>query len=403
MIRSSKTTLRFANTTKRDYLNIFLEEYRRIVQRYIDIIWGREKIPSLLPKEITESVATWLSARMRQAAAKQASGIVRGTRQKQKQREWRYNDFVKKGFYKKARQLKSVIDKKKVSKPSVKNVCPELDSRFVKVDWDNKTSFDGWLTLSSIGGKMKMVFPLKKHEHFNSMLSTGKPRAGVRLSPKAATFMFELPDVPKRTEGRTIGIDIGVSDLFYTNEGVHSVADNHGHTLQTIIQKMCRRVRSSRGFDKSMEHRKNYINWSLNRLNLNGVKTLRREKLKDVRKGRQTSKFLNRFVYAYIDGKLDDITTRSGVQTELINPAFTSQRCSRCGWIQKSNRNGKSFECKSCGFECDSDLNGSRNIGLDLVPLGPSWRKLDNRKGFYWTEIGRESIVPDIPKLIRVG
>ncbi|MFB6282328.1 MAG: zinc ribbon domain-containing protein [Halobacteria archaeon] len=28
----------------------------------------------------------------------------------------------------------------------------------------------------------------------------------------------------------------------------------------------------------------------------------------------------------------------------------TSQRCSRCGFTQKSNRNGATFNCQNCGW-----------------------------------------------------
>jgi len=37
-------------------------------------------MPSLMPKEITDLADTWFSARMVQACAKQACGIVRGCR-----------------------------------------------------------------------------------------------------------------------------------------------------------------------------------------------------------------------------------------------------------------------------------------------------------------------------------
>ena len=48
---------------------------------------------------------------------------------------------------------------------------------------------------------------------------------------------------------------------------------------------------------------------------------------------------------------------------EYVSPAYTSQRCSVCGHIEKSNRKNQSqFVCKSCGFQLNADLNASRNI-----------------------------------------
>ncbi len=45
-----------------------------------------------------------------------------------------------------------------------------------------------------------------------------------------------------------------------------------------------------------------------------------------------------------------------------LDPRYTSRTCSKCGFQKKENRNGRTFKCKSCGFQIDADLNASRNI-----------------------------------------
>jgi putative transposase len=46
-----------------------------------------------------------------------------------------------------------------------------------------------------------------------------------------------------------------------------------------------------------------------------------------------------------------------------VNPAYTSQTCSECGYVDKKNRKTQeSFECQSCGFECNADINAAINI-----------------------------------------
>ena len=87
MIRSSKATLKFVNRGKLTSLREFIGEYRRVATLFIDLLWDEKDIPSLLPKEITGKITdSWLSARALQAAGKQASGIVRGTKEKQAKR-----------------------------------------------------------------------------------------------------------------------------------------------------------------------------------------------------------------------------------------------------------------------------------------------------------------------------
>jgi len=82
MIKSSNISIKFSNKEKLNQLQIFHDEYRKVVLSFIDLLWDKENIPSLIPKDITDQLKdqTWLSARAIQACAKQASGIVRGTK-----------------------------------------------------------------------------------------------------------------------------------------------------------------------------------------------------------------------------------------------------------------------------------------------------------------------------------
>ena len=43
--------------------------------------------------------------------------------------------------------------------------------------------------------------------------------------------------------------------------------------------------------------------------------------------------------------------------------------CSRCGEVNKNSRNGERYECVSCGYKQQADLNGAINIGRNLVGL----------------------------------
>lgn len=46
-----------------------------------------------------------------------------------------------------------------------------------------------------------------------------------------------------------------------------------------------------------------------------------------------------------------------------VNPAYTSQKCSKCGYTVKDNRKSQSiFECISCGHTDNADLNAAYNI-----------------------------------------
>ena len=66
----------------------------------------------------------------------------------------------------------------------------------------------------------------------------------------------------------------------------------------------------------------------------------------------------------------------AGVRLVLVNPAYTSQTCSRCGHCEKANRKSQAkFLCVACGYACHADLNAAVNIGRaavippDVTPL----------------------------------
>lgn len=57
-----------------------------------------------------------------------------------------------------------------------------------------------------------------------------------------------------------------------------------------------------------------------------------------------------------------------GVPIIMVNPAYTSQDCSRCG--SRNKPNGKSYSCSNCGSKTHRDSNAAFNIarrGLDCI------------------------------------
>ncbi len=50
-------------------------------------------------------------------------------------------------------------------------------------------------------------------------------------------------------------------------------------------------------------------------------------------------------------------------RVEKIRPAFTSQRCSACGQVDRDSRESQAlFRCTACGFACNADVNAAKNI-----------------------------------------
>jgi transposase, IS605 OrfB family, central region len=81
----------------------------------------------------------------------------------------------------------------------------------------------------------------------------------------------------------------------------------------------------------------------------------------------ELSKRMNRMIQnfgkRYIKEKLQRLQELYGIEVVEINPAYTSQECSCCGYIDKKNRKDtQEFECKVCGNKMNAQINGAKNI-----------------------------------------
>lgn len=400
MIKSSNISTKFANTNKKQNIELFINEYSNVVKQFVDIFWELDKIPIFITKDQIYQINSWLSYNAKACAGKQASGIVRGTRQKQEKRLWMINKLQKEGKYKQAKKLENITNKINLTKPNIGIVNPELTSKFIKVDLNTKTSFDGFIRISAFGNKQQIKIPIKRTKHFNKLYEQGNLTKGIRLSKEFITFMFEIEQPIKKETGEILGIDIGYQNVISCSNGFQSSKNKHGHDLTTINQRLCKKQKGSKSFQRTRQHRKDYINWAIKQLNLNNIKTIKLENIKNLRKNIKSSRLLSHWTYTDIFEKLDSICFDAGVQIEKINPTYTSQRCSVCGWTRKANRKGKQFKCTSCGFMRDSDLNASINISFNLKPLGKKERQQQiNRKGFFWLAVGQETMIPDVQKV----
>ena len=251
MTLSSTTSLKFSNPGKLESLSEFIDEYGRVVRLIIDELWDLDRVPGFIPKETSSKIDTWLSARAIQAAGKQASGIVRGTRGKIDKLKFVERKLKSEG--KNFQKLSRKIEKTRMSKPDVGKCRPMLDSRFVDVEMNvDDTSFNIWVKISSIGRKMKIEFPARMTRHIDSLIASGGTlRPSVSLSKKDITFSFELPDPEPKATGDTIGVDIGVNKGVASSDGQVSGSDIHGWTLSNILDRMSCRKRGSRGFERT--------------------------------------------------------------------------------------------------------------------------------------------------------
>ncbi|MEA5388544.1 transposase [Haloarculaceae archaeon H-GB11] len=71
-----------------------------------------------------------------------------------------------------------------------------------------------------------------------------------------------------------------------------------------------------------------------------------------------------RRLFQYVEYKAEMV----GIDVEQVNPAYTSRRCSSCGFTHEANRRSKhQFVCQKCEYELNADYNASKNIARKLL------------------------------------
>jgi putative transposase len=72
---------------------------------------------------------------------------------------------------------------------------------------------------------------------------------------------------------------------------------------------------------------------------------------------------LHTWAFAQLGQFLGYKARQAGIALVQVDPAYTSQECHRCRWVDKKNRRSQaSFICGRCGFVGHADHNAARNI-----------------------------------------
>lgn len=382
--RTVSLSLDNSTSKKKQRLEDFLFEFKKVVNQYIDILWDYEKLPIYIKTEERRKIDSWFLSKISADTGNYALGIVKSARvRNEKLIRKKYNRI-----YAKCKKLErnhfGILDKHyhewiKGKKLKCRVKKPVFDKDIIEAgniqfqDPKKAKSFDKWLRLTGIfPNKYFPCFPVKKHKLFNKYLNDGYQIANSVRIRKAKDGKFYL-DVFFKKEGEeplnnqnenSLGIDLGLNKLLSLSDG-----RKLGPDIKRLIQKLNRRKQGSRNWEQTLSEIKSYIGYSINQIGIENFDLIVMEDLKKskmISKDGSNSKGLRKLlgywnldlVYRRIKNKCE----LNRVQFELVNPSYTSQQCSNCGEIHKESRNGEEYICKACGYQEDADINASKNI-----------------------------------------
>jgi putative transposase len=293
---------------------------------------------------------------------------------------------IEKHHYKLSRKIiKQTFNKNRF--PSFKHISMQLDQKVAKIEKrkeDKAKEFDWWIKLSTLNKGKPIYLPIYKNSYFEG--KEGKHLNFVQINEKEGNIEIAfLKEVPKETnylpKTNKISIDIGLKALFAVNTGDLYGKQFYKHIkhydkiitqLQANLQREGINPKETKRYKELNRKLKEYIKNEINRL-LNKIFKIYQPKeiiienlnFKNSQLSPQLNRLLNRFGMKIIKQKLSDFEERFDIKITQVNPAYTSQTCSNCGYVDKRNRKSQEkFECLICGKKINADVNASRNIGI---------------------------------------
>jgi len=236
--------------------------------------------------------------------------------------------------------------------------------------WFEQKGKKGILELSRVG-----IIKVKSHRQVEGKIKqiTLKKSLGKWYCMIATDF------IQKRICGdKEIGIDLGINNYIMDSNGnsiAHPKTINlYAEELKTTQQDLSRKKKGSHNRRKArfrvakvhekIERIRNDFLHKLSNKYIKDCKLIVVENLaiKDMMQSSYNAKNIadaswNRFI-----SMLCYKAESAGCKVEKINPKNTTKKCSNCGNLQKMPLWIRTYNCSSCGFVIDRDLNSAINI-----------------------------------------
>ncbi|RAK04167.1 IS605 OrfB family transposase [Halanaerobium saccharolyticum] len=246
----------------------------------------------------------------------------------------------------------------------------------------------------------RFAFPVKQAERFEELrqhIDSGCKLGKASLFYKRGKWYFAVTikiAAKKTSKSNLMGIDIGLRQLAVASiknpQGKEINRQFHNGKQAGFIRKKYRMLRRKLGQSKKVKAIKKIndkeqrwmtdLNHKISRQLINfavqkKVGTIIMENLENIR---NTTKSLNRAdrnIHSWTFYQLQQFikykAELAGIKVEYINPKYTSQSCSKCNKIKKSNRKANLYSCE-CGNHIHADLNASRNIANKYLEQQPA-------------------------------
>jgi putative transposase len=231
---------------------------------------------------------------------------------------------------------------------------------------------DGKLKVSKIGH-----IKIKQHRLIEGIIKTATITR-TRTNKWFVCFSCEIEKIKQRKNDKAVGIDVGISSFAYLSDGTKI---SNPKFIRKEEKELARVQRKLSKQDKGTPERKKA------KLIVARVYERITNKRKDFTH-KESRKIINKYGYIFIEdlnvnrmvhnhclaksildvawtdffNKLSYKAENADKTLVKVNPAYTSQTCSKCGHRQKMPLSERMFKCPCCHISLHRDYNASLNI-----------------------------------------
>lgn len=245
-----------------------------------------------------------------------------------------------------------------------------LDKRNLRVNFQNNM-----ISISSINGRLKFSF---KDNKLSQKYKTWSPAAGMLVYKNGNLFLNlvvekETPQSLDFEKKDVLGIDRGVNNIivcsnnqFFNSKKLKAVKGRYQYLRKVLQSKgtpsATRKLKLISGREiRFVADTNHQLSKAIAESDFKVFALEKLAKMTNKKNGRRFNRKLGNWSFKQFETFLKYKAEALGKKVVLINPRYTSQKCSKCNKVEKSSRKGSWYSC-SCGLQLHADLNASRNI-----------------------------------------
>ena len=232
------------------------------------------------------------------------------------------------------------------------------------------------VSISTIEGRVKPKLAIGDYQ--KELLKN--PVRDAKLVYRTKEFYIHITvliKIPELSGNNPIGVDIGINKLLVASNGFSVNGKpiehrrQHFRNLGSSLQKKGT-FSSKRKLKRLSGRERRWVNTVLHQISRAFVNSLNKdfvvmEKLNGIRnrvRHRKSYKAtFHNWAFYRLQQMIEYKCLEKGIPVVYIEPSYTSQKCPRCGTIDKRNRRSQAlFRCINCGFQHNSDRVASVNL-----------------------------------------